>query len=153
MPLVYTFFTALTPTCCAGSYPNQLFKTVCSPTAAAADKLVLLPQAVPKPAAVGDIATAADQPRDENLPSTNRSGKAKKSQRQKGKGSGSRPMLQPPVLCSVLPCLQKLELHITGGYITSCLHQCACIIMLAVLCLHCCVPITMLALLCLHNKA
>ncbi len=148
------------------SYANQLFKTVCSPNAAA-DKLMLPPQAVPKPASVEDSATAADQPQDEAPTSANRSGKAKKSQRQKGKGSGSRPMLQPPVLCSVLPCLQKLELHITGGYITSCLHQCACTIMvallcfcyyacivvLAVLCLHYCVAITMLALLCLHNKA
>ena len=108
---------------------------------------MLLPQAVPKPASVEDSATAAEQSRDEAPPSANRSGKAKKSQRQKGKGSGSKPMLQPPVLCSVLPCLQKLELHITGGYITSCLHECACIIMLASLSLRYSACISMLALL------
>ncbi len=114
---------------------------------------MLPPQAVPKPASVEDSATAADQPRDEAPTSANRSGKAKKSQRQKGKGSGSRPMLQPPVLCSVLPCLQKLELHITGGYITSCLYQCACNIMLALLSLHYCACISILASLCLQYYA
>ncbi len=107
---------------------------------------MLLPQAVPKPASEEGSATAADQPRDEATTSANRSGKAKKSKRQKGKESGSRPTLQPPVMCSVLPCLQKLELHITGGHITSCLRQCACTIMLALLRLPYCACINVLAL-------
>ncbi|DBA80853.1 TPA: hypothetical protein ACH3X1_008067 [Trebouxia sp. C0004] len=72
-------------------------------------------KAVPKPAAEERSATAADQPRDESLPPIHRSGKAKKLQGLKGRASGSGPMLQPPVLCSVLPCLQKLERHITGS--------------------------------------
>ena len=118
-------------------------------------KVVLMCQAVPKPAAMADSATAADQPRDESLSVTNRSGKAKKLQRQKGKGSGSSPVLQLPVLCSVLPCLQKLELHITGGYIASCLHYYACVTELPLLCLHCyglhCYACsTMLAVLCFN---
>ncbi len=125
VPLVYSFFTALTPACCAVSYPISSSNVPVLP--AAANKVMLLSQAVPKPASVEDSATASDQPRDEAAPSANRSGKAKNSQRQKGKGRGSRPVLQPPVLCSVLPCLQKLELHITGG-----IHC----IMLALLCLH-----------------
>ena len=107
------------------------------PPIAAADSLELLTQAVPDPVAEEHSDTAANQPRDESLPSTNRSGKAKKAQGQKGKGGGSRPMLQPPVLCTVLPCLQKLELHITGGHIATCLHCYACTTELALLCLHC----------------
>jgi hypothetical protein len=156
VPLVYTSSTACMPACCVKA--QSAFQSIRLFPIAATDKLVLMCQAVPKPAAEEHSATAADQPCDESLPSANRSGKAKKFQRKKGKGSGpsgsgSRPMLQPPVLCSVLPCLQKLELHITGGYMTSCLHYHACIIMLALLCLHCCVSITMLALMSLRYCA
>ncbi len=156
MPLVYTSSTACMPACCVKA--QSAFQSIRLFPIAATDKLVLMCQAVPKPAAEEHSATAADQPCDESLPSANRSGKAKKFQRKKGKGSGpsgsgSRPMLQPPVLCSVLPCLQKLELHITGGYMTSCLHYYACITMLALLCLHYYACNTMLALLCLHYYA
>lgn len=109
--------------------PSQLFSPI-----AATDNMVLMCQAVPEPAAEEHSIASADQACDGSLPSTTRSGKAKKLQHQKGKGSGgSRPLLQPPVLCSVLPCLQKLELYITGGHITSCWHECACINMLALL--------------------
>jgi len=156
VPLVYTSSTACMPACCVKA--QSAFQSIRLFPIAATDKLVLMCQAVPKPAAEEHSATAADQPCDESLPSANRSGKAKKFQRKKGKGSGpsgsgSRPMLQPPVLCSVLPCLQKLELHITGGYITSCLYQCACNIMLALLSLHYCACISILASLCLQYYA
>ncbi|KAL0046454.1 hypothetical protein WJX82_000979 [Trebouxia sp. C0006] len=81
----------------AGVYPEtleRLFLTTECPepvsvsTAQIAHQPKAYPhKAVPKPASVEDSATASDQPRDEAAPSAN----------------------------SVLPCLQKLELHITGS--------------------------------------
>ncbi|KAA6417867.1 MAG: hypothetical protein FRX49_12165 [Trebouxia sp. A1-2] len=110
----------------AGVYPERLKRlfltTECpEPVSVSTAQMTHQPKAyphkaVPEPAAEEHSIASADQACDGSLPSTTRSGKAKKLQHQKGKGSGgSRPLLQPPVLCSVLPCLQKLELYITGS--------------------------------------
>lgn len=74
---------------------------------------MLVQQAVPQPAEEEQASTRAQLSSAGRYPPGFVPARASQ-RRQKGKGRASKPVLQQPVASSVLPCLHKLELHITG---------------------------------------
>lgn len=74
---------------------------------------MLVQQAVPQPAEEEQASTGAQLSSAGRYPPGFVPARASQG-RKKGKGRAYRPLLQQPVASSVLPCLHKLELHITG---------------------------------------